>query len=287
MESGDRNQQTADALAADVRATLAAAERVAEAIKAEARERAGVRAREAELEAKRIVAAAREEADALVEQRRLEIADLSDAVVRNTELILDRLGAAQDAERLLDNALSALGEAAELLPRALAPAGSPTAAPEGESTVASEGDRSVTSYPSEPYQGSGRRSSSERLRRRRVAGGQWRASEFLGEVSQPARRAQEGPDSPAADEIGSPMVQEQSRERTAEEPRRDMGGGEAGADSAADDQGPLSSARLLALHLAVNGTSRADAGEEITRALGVAEPGAIVDEVFEAYEARR
>lgn len=272
-----RHEGASEGLAADVRATVAAAERVAESIKEEAEERARARLRQADREAERIIAGARHRADVLVDERRRRIAELSDAVMRDGETILERVGSATAAKSELDEAVAGLGEAARLLARAVE-------AETEESSGAGDGDAAARRDPLVRELAT--------HGRRRVAGGGMRASEILGLNERPndpqAPTAEAGPQSQTlAEEARQPSAAEEApRPPTAGEAPQPFAAEEAAQPQAAPDD-PLSSARLLALHMAVTGTSRAETRDELRRALGVAEPDAIVDEVFEAYEARR
>ena len=71
-----------------VRSIISAAEGVADALKREAERRGELRVREAEGEAARLIAIARQEADNLVNERRRRIGELSDLIVQRSEATL-------------------------------------------------------------------------------------------------------------------------------------------------------------------------------------------------------
>ena len=98
-----------------VRAIVAAAEGMANAVREEADQYAEARRREAEEEAGQRLREARERADRLVQERLLRMSELSDSIVARAEAVLDRLGAAEEVRRQLDQIVSSLGDASQQL----------------------------------------------------------------------------------------------------------------------------------------------------------------------------
>jgi vacuolar-type H+-ATPase subunit H len=98
-----------------VRAIVAAAEGMASSMREEAEQYAEARRREAEEEAGQRLREARERADRLVQERLLRMSELSDSIVARAEAVLDRLGAAEEVRRQLDQIVNTLGDTAQQL----------------------------------------------------------------------------------------------------------------------------------------------------------------------------
>ena len=125
MEEPDRELHSAGEheLAAEVseriRAIISSAEAAASAVRHEAEQRAQVKRRLADEEARRIVEDARRDAEAFLAERIRRISELSDAVVERGEGIVMRLERAEEVRRQLQGLADALGESAEELAREL------------------------------------------------------------------------------------------------------------------------------------------------------------------------
>ncbi|MDQ3933760.1 MAG: hypothetical protein M3340_03920, partial [Actinomycetota bacterium] len=102
-----------------IRAIISSAEAAANAVRHEAEQRAQVRRRVADEEARRIVDDARRDAEAFLAERIRRISELSDAVVERGEGIVMRLDRAEEVRRQLQGLADALGESAEELAREL------------------------------------------------------------------------------------------------------------------------------------------------------------------------
>jgi hypothetical protein len=102
-----------------IRAIISSAEAAAGAVRHEAEQRAQVKRRLAEDEARRIVEDARRDAEAFLAERIRRISELSDDVVERGEGIVMRLDRAEEVRRQLQGLADALGESAEELAREL------------------------------------------------------------------------------------------------------------------------------------------------------------------------
>jgi hypothetical protein len=102
-----------------IRAIISSAEAAANAVRHEAEQRAQLKRRLAEDEARRVVDDARRDAEAFLAERIRRIAELSDAVVERGEGIVMRLDRAEEVRRQLQGLADALGESAEELAREL------------------------------------------------------------------------------------------------------------------------------------------------------------------------
>lgn len=102
-----------------IRAIISSAEAAANAVRHEAEQRAQVRRRLAEDEARKVVEDARRDAEAFLAERLRRISELSDAVVERGEGIVMRLERAEEVRRQLQGLADALGESAEELAREL------------------------------------------------------------------------------------------------------------------------------------------------------------------------
>ena len=102
-----------------IRAIISSAEAAANAVRHEAEQRAQVKRRLAEDEARRIVEDSRRDAEAFLAERIRRISELSDAVVERGEGVVMRLERAEEVRRQLQGLADALGESAEELAREL------------------------------------------------------------------------------------------------------------------------------------------------------------------------
>jgi hypothetical protein len=98
-----------------VRAIVAAAESMANAMKQDAEQYATARRREADEETERRLREAREIADRMVQERVMRMSELSDAIVARSESVLERLGQTEEVRRQLDELVRSLGQAAQQL----------------------------------------------------------------------------------------------------------------------------------------------------------------------------
>jgi hypothetical protein len=98
-----------------VRAIVAAAENMANAMKQDAEQYASAKRREADEDTERRLREARERADRMVQERVLRMSELSDSIVARSESVLDRLGQTEEVRRQLDELVRSLGQAARQL----------------------------------------------------------------------------------------------------------------------------------------------------------------------------
>jgi hypothetical protein len=98
-----------------VRAIVAAAEGMANAMKQDAEQYAASRRREADEESEQRLREARERADRMVQERVLRMSELSDSIVARSESVLERLGQTDEVRRQLDELVRSLGQAAQQL----------------------------------------------------------------------------------------------------------------------------------------------------------------------------
>jgi hypothetical protein len=98
-----------------VRAIVAAAESMANAMKQDAEQYAAARRREVDEETERRLREARERADRMVQERVLRMSELSDSIVARSESVLERLGQTEEVRRQLDELVRSLGQAAQQL----------------------------------------------------------------------------------------------------------------------------------------------------------------------------
>jgi DNA repair exonuclease SbcCD ATPase subunit len=98
-----------------VRAIVAAAESMANAMKEDAEQYAAARRREVDEETERRLRDAREQADRMVQERVTRMSELSDSIVARSESVLERLGQTEEVRRQLDELVHSLGHAAQQL----------------------------------------------------------------------------------------------------------------------------------------------------------------------------
>ena len=226
-----------------VHSIVAAAESEAAGLLRDAEREADLIRRDAQAEAERILDEARVRADDLVAERMQRIAELSDGIVEQTEMLFDRMDATDQVRRQLDGLLRSLGEAAEAVSREAStrrPAASRPAAP-----------RPSTHQPSRPP-----------VRR--------------AEPVAPPRYREPAPVTPSAPRRPDPL------DRAPEPPRHAAPNG-----PAAEDPGDarFDGARLVALQMAVAGSTREEVAAELQRAFRLQDPSSILDDVFGARRA--
>jgi len=201
--------------------------------------------RDAEREADLIRREAQAEADALVAERLQLIADLSDAIIDRTEQLFDRIDAAGQVKRQIDDLLRSLGEAAENLSRE---AGIRRAAPR----PAAHAPRApITHPPRTPAAHTPRPAAAPPVRP-------------VAPARAPAPPPRREP-APAAHARRPEPVPS-----TPEPPRR--------TDDKSDAR--FDGARLVALQMAVAGSTREEVHSELQRAFRLADPSSILDDVF-------
>jgi hypothetical protein len=223
-----------------VQSIVSAAEAEAAGLLRDAEREADLIRREAQAEGDRIVDDARRRADEVLAERMQLLADMSDGILERTEMLFDRIDAAGHVKRQFDDLLRGLGEAADGLAR------------EAGITRRS-GSRSSAHAPR----------SSAHTSRPPVA---------------PPPRTATAPVRPVppAPEVAPPPRREAPPTRRPEplqrrpEPRR--------VDDKTDAR--FDGARLVALQMAVAGSTREEVHAELQRAFRLADPTPILDDVF-------
>jgi hypothetical protein len=272
-----------------VRHIVAAAEAEANAILHDAESDAQILRREAEAEALQYLDEAKRRADALVSDRFERLSDLSDAIVDRAETVVDRLDGADALRRQLDMLVEALGETAERIAREATGGPEYTAAPRvarpPERPAASEPTVSpdVVAEPPVAEEKSAAREAIERAERD--------LEERLARVTQspppevprkpepqPEPVAEEpAPEAPARTEPAEPAAAESARPGPPPVPGT---ASEEAEQAAAGGSGKVDGARLVALQMAVGGSSRDEVDTELRRSFGLDDPSAILDDVF-------
>ena len=125
--SASDEHELASEVSERIRTIISSAEAAANAVRHEADQKAQVKRRAAEEEARLIVDDARREAEAYLAQRVRRISELSDAIVERAESILTRLDRATEVRRQLQGLADSLGDTAERMARELAEGELPTA----------------------------------------------------------------------------------------------------------------------------------------------------------------
>jgi hypothetical protein len=224
-----------------VHSIVSAAESEAAGLLRDAEREAEMMRREAQAEAERILDEARMRADDLVAERMQRIADLSDAIVEQTELLFDRFDSAEQVRRQLDGLLRSLGEAAESVSREASTRRPPVSRPAAA--------RPSVQQPSRPP----------------------------APRTEPVPRYSEHPSvppvTPAAPRRPDPL------DRAPEPPQHTA----ANAPTAEDtSDARFDGARLVALQMAVAGSTREEVAAELQRAFRLQDPSSILDDVFGA-----
>lgn len=249
-----------------VHSIIAAAESEAALLRREAEREAERLRREAEDEAARIVDQARAYADDAVRERLRRIGELSDAAVERTEMLLDRMSGAAQVKGQLESLMRALGDAAEAVAREVA-GSAVQPAPEARPR---EPDRS---RPPEPPREAQRSPEPE--------------APSPAEPPPADEAPADEPLPPApADEAGArPEPPEGADQRPARlvaqgkppAPRRGRGKVESQFDGA----------RLVALQMAVAGSTREEVAAELERTFDLPDSSPILDDVFGTAGPRR
>ena len=238
-----------------VHAILSSAETEASGLVRDAEREGELVRREAQVEAEAILEDARRRADELVAERVQLLSTLSDGIIERTEMLFDRIDAAGHVKRQIDDLLRTLGETAETVARE---AGTRRAAPRPAPRVATT-PRTPAPAPRAP---SVPRTPSVHTPRPAAAPVQ---PVTPAPAPVPPPRAPEPAPQPAAqvrrpEPVPSPQ----------EAPRR--------VDDKTDAR--FDGARLVALQMAVAGSTREEVHSELQRAFRLADPSSILDDVF-------
>jgi hypothetical protein len=223
-----------------VQAIVSAAEAEASGLLRDAEREAELIRREAQAEGDRVVDDARRRADELVAERMQVLADLSDGIVERTEMLFDRIDATGHVKRQFDDLLRSLGEAAEGVARE-------GAARRSVSRTSAHVPRSSAHAP---------RPAATPAPREPVA---------------PVRPIAPTP-APAPEPAPRPVAAPRARrpEPVPEAPPR--------VDDKTDAR--FDGARLVALQMAVAGSTREEVHAELQRAFRLSDPSSILDDVF-------
>jgi vacuolar-type H+-ATPase subunit H len=226
---------------------VSAAESEAAGLLRDAEREADTIRREAQAESERILDEARVRADELVVERMQRIAELSDGIVEQTEMLFDRMDAADHVRRQLDGLLRSLGEAAEAVSR--------------------EASARRPAAPRSP--------SHHHAPARRVPPAPAPRAEAPRAEPPAPRYRDPAPVTPSAPRRPDPLDR-------APEPPPATGNG-----PRVDDPGDarFDGARLVALQMAVAGSTREEVAAELQRAFRLQDPSSILDDVFGARRA--
>jgi hypothetical protein len=203
--------------------------------------------RDAEREAELIRREAQAEADAIVAERLQLLADLSDGIIERTEALFDRLDAAGHVKRQIDDLLRSLGEAAENVSRE-AGIRRPASRPAAHTHTARP---SVPPAPRAPAAHTPVPATPPPVRPVAPA-----------PAPAPAPRREPAPTAHVRRPEAVPSTPEPSRR----------------VDDKSDAR--FDGARLVALQMAVAGSTREEVHSELQRAFRLADPSSILDDVF-------
>ena len=202
--------------------------------------------REAQAEADRIIEEARSQADALVAERMQLLAEMTDGIVERTEMLFERIDATGHVRRQFDELLRSLGEASENVSRE---SGARRAAPRPTAHVPRSAPHvppATTHAPPPPP---------------------------VTHTARPATRpaAAPPPPAPAPPPRRAPVPpRPEPVQSVPEAPRRVDDHNDARFDGA----------RLVALQMAVAGSTREEVHAELQRAFRLPDPSSILDDVF-------
>jgi hypothetical protein len=226
-----------------VQSIVSAAEAEASGLLRDAEREAELIRREAHAEGDQIVDEARRRGDELVAERMQLLADLSDGIVERTEMLFDRIDATGHVKRQFDDLLRTLGEAAESVGR-------------------ESGARRAASRPSAHVS----RTSAAHTPRPAAA-------QTPRQPAAPVRPVEPtpAPEPPRQEPAAAPRARRPEPVQSAPEPPRRV-------DDKTDAR--FDGARLVALQMAVAGSTREEVHSELQRAFRLADPSSILDDVF-------
>ena len=224
---------------------MSAAEAEAAGLLRDAEREAELMRREAQADADRIVEEARRRADELVEQRMQLLSEMTDGVVERTEMLFERIDATGHVRRQFDELLRSLGEASENVARE---SGTRRTAPRSTAHV----PRSAPHVPPAPAPAP----------RPPVTHTARPASASVLPAAPPP------PPAPAPPPRRAPVP---PRPEPVPEPEHRV-----------DDHNDarFDGARLVALQMAVAGSTREEVHAELQRAFRLSDPSSILDDVF-------
>jgi hypothetical protein len=232
-----------------VHSIVSAAEAEAAGLLRDAEREAELIRRDAQAEGDRILDESRRRADELVAERMQRLAELSDGIVERTEMLFDRMDAAAHVKRQLDGLLGSIGEVAETVARESAgrrpahrPAARTTRVPEATHTTRAPAPPAPPRRDPTPV--------------RPVA---------------PAPTPEAPPAPARKDPPPVSQVRRPEPLQSAPEPSRRV-------DDKTDAR--FDGARLVALQMAVAGSTREEVHEELQRAFRLQDPSSILDDVF-------
>ncbi len=230
-----------------VQSIVSAAEAEAAGLLRDAEREADLMRREAQAEADRIVEEARRRADELVEERMRLLSEMTDGIVERTEMLFERIDATGHVRRQFDELLRSLGEAAEGVGRE---SGTRRVAGRPATHVSRPATHvppvSTPAPPPPPVTHTARP-----------------ASASMRPAPAPAP-----PPAPRRDPVVPPRPE--PVQRVPEPPRPVDDHNDARFDGA----------RLVALQMAVAGSTREEVHAELQRAFRLADPSSILDDVF-------
>ena len=233
-----------------VHSIVSAAESEAAGLLRDAEREADLIRREAQAEGDRIVEDARRRADDIVAERLQRLADLSDGIVERTEMLFDRIDAAGHVKRQFDDLLRNLGEVAE--------------------TVAREGGgRRHTPRPAAPTPP------------RPAAAPTARPAPAHAPHPEPASMRPVAPaPHPAPEPAPAPPPRREPPPPPAWRPDPVHNGPEVARRADDKSDARFDGARLVALQMAVAGSTREEVHSELQRSFRLADPSPILDDVF-------
>ena len=230
-----------------VRSILSEAEAAANAIRHDAEQQSQRRRRAAEEEARELLAIARREADALVEERIQRIADLSDELWKRAEGLVGRFEQAEEMRHQLGELTDALARTAAALAREARDEDPAPRAAEREAPVRPVAEPEPATAPApEPVLD----------------------AEEVDDVAD-VEVVEAEPEVPAPNDVE--LMAERRQRRQQRDVARDT-------DDSDGDQ--HLAARLVALQMAVAGGNRAEVEGHLRRALDLDSPEAILDDIF-------
>jgi vacuolar-type H+-ATPase subunit H len=236
-----------------VQSIVSAAEAEAAGLLRDAEREAELIRREAQTEADRIVDEARRRADELVDERTRLLSELTDGVVERTEMLFERIDATGHVRRQFDELLRSLGEASESVARE---SGTRRAAPRTAAHV----PRTSAAHSSRPVAPPAPTPTPTHTARP--------ASSIRPAVPTPEP-------APAPPPHREPIPRPEPVQSVPEPSRR--------VDDHSDAR--FDGARLVALQMAVAGSTREEVHAELQRAFRLTDPSSILDDVFGARRA--